>query len=500
MAVASILNNVIGPVMRGASSSHTAGPYHIAKMCRSFIGGLPEEVTFTFEPGSSIAEVYREQGSDAALVMGMLDLPLTDERFSQVLDLYPSFGIKINFVTEHFDEANHPNSIKIEARYNGGSICSALADSIGGGSLLFRFLNGWPVELTGDAHCLVVEAESEKSFDLIRAVAELGNPAIATDGERTLFIISSPLATERKKLEEIEGMAGIVGTASIEPVFFPIGGERLFQSAAEMLSFAESNGLTLGEAALKYEAELLGMSERALNEEMGRRLDIMTASVRLGLSKKSPAMSLLENKARGIMLAERRGQLPVDGLHTRAGIRAMAAMEVNSGGGIVCAAPAGVLADVMTTMLRDLKVTEKKAVRSLWAAGAAGMVLAARGTFAAELCGCQVEIGAAGAMAGGSARQAADAAAIALHNAMGLVCDLVQGTVEIPCHTRNASFATQAFVCADLTLGGYHNAIGLDDTIDSVMATGGQMPTELRCTSRGGIAVTPSALNMKKRW
>ena len=140
------------------------------------------------------------------------------------------------------------------------------------------------------------------------------------------------------------------------------------------------------------------------------------------------------------------------------------------------------------------------------AAAAKNRVLAERGTFAAEVCGCQVEIGAAGAMAaaavvdsvGGRASDAANAAAIAFQNAMGLVCDLVQATVELPCHTRNASCASQAFICADLVLGGYLNPIGLDSTVDAVYSCGRMLPSELRCTSLGGIAVAPEALSITR--
>jgi L-serine dehydratase len=75
---------------------------------------------------------------------------------------------------------------------------------------------------------------------------------------------------------------------------------------------------------------------------------------------------------------------------------------------------------------------------------------------------------------------------------------LVQGICEIPCHTRNAVAAASSFVCADLILGGYRNAIPLDETIDAVFSSGKMLPSELRCTSLGGLAVTPSALHMKK--
>jgi L-serine dehydratase len=97
---------------------------------------------------------------------------------------------------------------------------------------------------------------------------------------------------------------------------------------------------------------------------------------------------------------------------------------------------------------------------------------------------------------GGTVRQAADAAAISLQNTLGMPCDLVQGAVEIPCHTRNAVAASSAFVCADLILGGYRNPVPLDETIDASIAAGRSLPPELRCTARGGLACAPSAKSL----
>jgi L-serine dehydratase len=116
-----------------------------------------------------------------------------------------------------------------------------------------------------------------------------------------------------------------------------------------------------------------------------------------------------------------------------------------------------------------------------------------------------VEIGVAGAMAaaavveaaGGTAEAALGAASIALQNTMGSVCDPVQGGCEIPCHTRNAVAAANAFVCADLALGGYANPIPLDEAIDASLAVGRSLPRELRCTALGGIAIAPSAVRMR---
>ncbi len=191
---------------------------------------------------------------------------------------------------------------------------------------------------------------------------------------------------------------------------------------------------------------------------------------------------------------------------TRAAARAMAVMHVNSGMGLVCAAPtggsSGTLPGVAVSLAEDLGCGREQVIRALLAASAVGLVILMRGdTFAAEVAGCQVEIGAAGAMAaasvveaaGGGARQACDAAAIALQNTMGSVCDLVQGVVEIPCHTRNAVAASLAFVCADLAMGGYENPIPLDDSVDASLEVGRALKPEYRCTALGGLAITPSA-------
>ncbi len=264
--------------------------------------------------------------------------------------------------------------------------------------------------------------------------------------------------------------------------------------------------------------------------EMVRRFEVMRAAVRRGLSEDRLAMQLLTPSAGRIYRAEAEGRLAAGGMLTRAAARAMAVMHVNGAMGVVCAAPtagsAGVIPGVAVTLAedypgpspvpsreggpggRDCRGLDVEQVGlALFAAAGVGLVVAVRATFAAEVCGCQVEIGASGAMAaaavveaaGGSARQAADAAAIALQNTMGSTCDPVQGVVEIPCHTRNAVAAASAFVCADLILGGYANPIPLDETVDAVYAVGRMLPRELKCTALGGLSLAPSALAMTRR-
>lgn len=510
MAAVSILNNIIGPVMPGCSSSHTAGPYHIAKLFRTILGELPKKTVFMIEPGSSLSCSYHEQGSDLAMIMGLLDLPITDPRFKSAFEISPDFGTDITFEVKSFEGAIHPNSIKIVSQLKDGKTVTAVADSTGGGSFLFRSINDIQAAFSGDKYHLVVLCEkgAEQNVRTINSNLECAIAAEKDNGFGFQFDSRSPISEEI--IHKTQCAEGVTEVYYIPPIFFPICGNPIFTTAEEMLRYASEKGIGLGDAVLDYESSLLSIPKEKLNSEMDRRLQVMIEAVKRGFSEDCPGMFLLSPTAHKIFEAERTGKLIAGGIHARACARALAAMQVNSGQGIVCAAPtagsAGVLPGVMVTLLEDLDKTWTDVVRAMWAAGGVGLILALRGTFAAEVCGCQVEIGAAGAMgaagiveaAGGSPEQAADAAAILFHNAMGLVCDLVQSMVEIPCHSRNGSFASQAFICADMILGGYKNYISLDDTIDSVVRVGHMLPLELRCTSAGGISTTKSALNIPR--
>ncbi len=510
-----IFNDVLGPVMRGPSSSHTAGSYHIAVLARGMLGAAPTSARLAFDPTGSYARVYREQGVDRAFALGLIGLPLTDERFFPALAEAAATGLSLAFVVEDLERPDHPNAVEMALAAGGGARLSLRAKSVGGGAVEITRVDGYPVRLTGEMPCLLVEAEPggcEFVERLVRSDASVRELTRSRGRDGRELLVAWCTATPSPELvARLAGGEGVVSARVAPAIAYVKRGAPLFDSAAAMLAAAEREGWSLGKAALAYEAQLLGLDEQALAAEMARRLGIMRAAVAAGTSPSARPMQLLAPTARRVLDAERDGRVAIGGLHTRAAARAMAVMHVNGAMGVVCAAPtggsAGVLPGVIETLIEERGLDERGAVRALFAASAVGLVVAMRATFAAEVAGCQVEIGAAGAMgaaavveaAGGSARQAADAAAIAFQNTMGSVCDLVQGMVEIPCHTRNAVAASSAFVCADLAMGGYVNPIGLDETIDAVYQVGLMMPSELRCTSRGGLAVTPSALKLHRR-
>lgn len=513
MKTISILNHVLGPVMRGPSSSHTAGAFHIGSMSRSILGGMPGRAVLAFDPAGSYAATYGPQGADRGFAMGLMDRALTDESFFTALQDAPAAGMDLVFQVRPLAGADHPNTTDLELTSADGRRLQIVARSIGGGEVEITSVDGRPVLFNGSAYESLVEVPIG-SADVVRGMMaadghllEQPRAGQTDDIVRLTARRASALPADfRDRLRQIAPGSRVWESS---PVYFVQKGRPLFSSAIEMLRIAEDRGWSLGQVALAHESQLLGISKAEVIREMLRRYEIMVRSVERGLDPAFAGTQLLPACAGQIFQAEAQGRLSVRSLHTRAAARALAVMHVDGAMGVVCAAPtggsAGVIPGTLVTLAEERKLTREQIAMALLAAGAVGVILAVRATFAAEVAGCQVEIGASGAMAaaavveavGGSARQACDAASVGFQNTMGTVCDLLHGMVEIPCHTRNGAAAAAAFVNADLVLGGYTNFIPLDETIDAVYAVGLSMPSELRCTSKGGLAVTPSALALK---
>lgn len=508
----SIFNDVLGPVMRGPSSSHTAASYRIAAIGRSLLKSELCQVRFLFDRSGSYGEVFRQQGSDLAFAAGASGWEITDPRFENVLEIACREGLKIDFEVGKIPGSDHPNEVLVFLTGENGDSVEIIARSVGGGAIEVTEVDGWPVSITGACHDLFVVAEL-RDREIIAAELKKNLPeadGITVQQKGDLFHIHIPCMHRPPEsfLEKLQDMSGVSSIRITSPVMFVCSGKPLFTSARELLELAEKRGTGLAELALSYESEMLGLSEEEVWKEMSRRLDIMEEAVRSGIEEAPDRMKLIRPSAGSIFQAEKKGTLPVGGLHSRAMARALGVMHVNGSKGIVCAAPtagsAGVIPGVLVTLAEEKELSREEKIRGLFTASAIGLIVSIRATFAAEVAGCQAEIGVAGAMAsaavvelaGGNPKQALDAAGVFLQNSLGSICDPVQGFVEIPCHTRNGAAASSAFVCADMVVGGYINPIPFDETVDAMYSVGKMLPREFRCTALGGLSACPSACTL----
>lgn len=183
---------------------------------------------------------------------------------------------------------------------------------------------------------------------------------------------------------------------------------------------------------------------------------------------------------------------------------AMAVNEENARMGRIVAAPtagsAGTVPGALIGVADHLGRDDSDLVMPLVLAAGIGQVISKSMFIAGSTGGCQAEIGSSAAMAaaavtellGGSARACVHAAAQALMNTIGLVCDPVGGYVEVPCVSRNAFYAVHAVSAAQLALAGVESFIPPDEVVYAMAAVGRMLPPELRETGEGGLADTPT--------
>lgn len=268
---------------------------------------------------------------------------------------------------------------------------------------------------------------------------------------------------------------------------------------------AESKGKKLSEVILEDQMAELEQTEETLFERMNNNLKVMRGSVEAGLSGTRRSVSgLVGGDAAKVEEHRKKGNSLVGMEISGAIAKALAVAEINACMGKIVAAPTagscGVLPAVLLTVEEVCQSSERDIILALFTAAGLGMVLTERASVSGAEGGCQAEIGSAAAMAaaaavelaGGSPRQTADAAAIAMKSMLGLVCDPVGGLVEVPCVKRNATGATIALAAAEMALSGVRSAIPIDEVIDTMGRVGKQMPCALKETAQGGLAVTPT--------
>ena len=255
-------------------------------------------------------------------------------------------------------------------------------------------------------------------------------------------------------------------------------------------------------AAVVADQGLSADEERALLQGMRSRLREMRDSIARGLASDAKSRTgMVGWNAKGLWEAPDALQAP---LLRRVQAYAMAVNEENARMGRIVAAPtagsAGTVPGALIGVGDHLGLDDEALLLPLVLAAGIGEVISKTMFIAGSTGGCQAEIGSSAAMAaaavtelmGGGAEASVHAAAMALMNTIGLVCDPVGGYVEVPCVSRNAFFAVHAVSSAQLALAGLRTFIPPDEVVQAMASVGRLLPPELRETGEGGIADTPT--------
>ncbi|UXE66859.1 MAG: L-serine ammonia-lyase, iron-sulfur-dependent subunit beta [Chryseotalea sp. WA131a] len=159
MSEKSSVFDMIGPVMIGPSSSHTAGVVRIAKAAIKVLGGTPDQADITFY--NSFARTYEGHGSDRAILAGLMDFETDDKRIKESIEIAEKIGLKYHFKSVGNASTLHPNSIKLNLT-KGNKQIEVLGESKGGGIINIAEINGFKADFTANLHTIIIFAADVK--------------------------------------------------------------------------------------------------------------------------------------------------------------------------------------------------------------------------------------------------------------------------------------------------------------------------------------------------
>ena len=500
----SIFNDVIGPVMRGPSSSHCAAALRIGRLARDLMDGDIRRVLVEFDREGSLPTTHDSQGSDMGLFGGLLGWDADDERLPDSAAALQQAGIDLRIETVDVGDP-HPNTYRLTLE-NGRERHSLIAISTGGGMMEVVSIDDVALHMDGGSHETLAWLDADTT-----AEGDLGADRVMVheiDGGRLLQVKADRFV----ELDHLRPRARVIKRLSpVLPVPTRSGIRVPFSSCSGMLEHDGDRMTPLWQLAVDYECARGGLTEEQVMEQMVHIVRILRKSVAQGLAGTHYDDRVLGPQSGRFHQMMRDGQLLDGGALNLIVAYVTALMEVKSSMGVIVAAPTAgacaALPGAVIAMAEHLGRDEQDMARAMLAAGGIGVFIATRWTFAAEVGGCQAEGGAAACMAaaalvtlaGGSRDQAVAASSMAFQSMLGLICDPIANRVEAPCLGKNVMAAANALCCANMALAGFDPLIPLDQVIDAAKGVSAMMPREHRCTSLGGLAVTPASLAIQQR-
>lgn len=502
----SIFNDVIGPVMRGPSSSHCAASLRIGRLCRDLMENNITSILVEFDPSGSLANTHKGQGSDMGLFGGFLGWEADDERLPEFDYHISEAGIKVKFAIRDID-AKHLNTYQITLS-NPIEKRTLTAISTGGGMIEVIAIDGADVSMMGDFYeTLIYYKTPDKILELIKNGMSY-DYLIVHDENRHFIEIKSQSFPGELLHEQLVSMEDVMFIKKLWPVLPVLSRKDIkvpFATCNEMLDYNKNKNLSLLELAILYESERGNISEEEIIGKMRKIVRILKDSIKSGLQGTHYADRLLGSQSLNFKSQLQNKRLVDTGALNNVVMYVSALMEVKSSMGVIVAAPTagscGTLPGAVIGTAHFLGVSEDEIINAMLVGGIIGIFIATQSTFAGELAGCGVEYGSGGSMAAaaivhlsnGSLAQSVAAASMVLQSTLGLSCTPVANRVEAPCLGNNIMAATNAVTFANMALSGYDELIPLDEVIETMYTIGMAIPHEFKCTNIGGLCATKTA-------
>lgn len=510
----SIFNDVIGPIMRGPSSSHCAAALRIGRLARDLMDGDIQDVLVEFDRNGALPTTHESQGSDMGLFGGLLGWEAADERLPGSPQALRASGVRIRIETVDAGDV-HPNTYRLTLQ-NARERHSLVAISTGGGMIQVIAIDDFPVSLFGDYHetLLWPDGEGQVVAQRLDEVGEADEVIFHEAKGRQLVEVKAAQFLTEQTITALHKLASIRQVKRLSPVLPVLSRKGMsvpFATCADMLRHDAGRNTPLWKLAVAYEQARGNLTEAEILTKMVEIVRILRRSIQQGIEGTHYEDRVLGYQCGKFNTLMASGRLLDGGALNRIVLYVSALMEVKSAMGVIVAAPtAGACAALPAAVIavaEEMKLSEEQMAQALLASGTIGAFIATRWTFAAEVGGCQAEGGSAAAMAAaalvtladGTLQQAVAAASLAFQSMLGLICDPIANRVEAPCLGKNVMAASNALACANMALADYDPLIPFDEVVETAQRVANQMPRELRCTALGGLSITPTSKAIEQR-
>ncbi|MCQ2420016.1 MAG: L-serine ammonia-lyase, iron-sulfur-dependent, subunit alpha [Clostridia bacterium] len=496
------LFEIIGPVMVGPSSSHTAGMARIGIMVRNIAGSEPKEIRILFSP--RMKTTYQGHQSHAALVGGLLGLSEDSLELRNSLSLAQQRQIPV--AVDFLPEGCYPqNTAKVCLKLQNSSTITVTGTSTGGGKIRNLANDDITMTMKQDEWIVLIKSNHPLTIHTDESVQS----GVCHDGKYlSAFCFSEkPDITQVQKthtqseITDLQLLSPLVSFGASKPGFPGI------TSCEEACRKAAEDGISLSELAIRYETARSGRRREEIIHQMQQNLEKMKQSAEHGLTENRLLIGLASGHDGKLLQESCRSNKTVSGgLIPKASAIALGILEHNGSMGCVVAAPtagsAGILPGCILSIQEERKISDETLLHALFTAALFGVIMDAKGvSFSGSIGGCQGEVGVSSALSAAAIasivsnepQTVSHAMALALKNLLGLVCDPVGGSIEVPCIKRNAVGVSKAFIAADMALAGIQSVIPPDEVIDALIDVQKRMPSALKCASVGGLAGTETA-------
>jgi L-serine dehydratase len=268
----SIFNDVIGPVMRGPSSSHCAAALRIGRLARDLMDGEISSVLVEFDREGSLPTTHDSQGSDMGLFGGLLGWEADDERLPHSMQTFEEKGMVQNIVTVDVGDP-HPNTYRLTLT-NAQEKHSLIAISTGGGMMEVHSIDGIPLHMDGGYHetLLWVDAATELRFEGMEVITHNAGAQKLLQVRGDHFVeVPAGVATMVKRLSPV------LPVPSRKEIKLP------FTSCAEMLAWDGDKNTPVWKLACAYEMARGNFTEQEVIERMKGIVRILRKSIASGI-------------------------------------------------------------------------------------------------------------------------------------------------------------------------------------------------------------------------